>query len=197
MLLENYDDFDGFGNESGSEDFDHDGFYDPDGCSENSSSACEDSYVIPGISSSAASFHSFTIDSFAVFDLDSEEGWCHALVAIDGYMEWCSANYSDSFVCRRVSVALHCFAAMVVNAVSSPFRNTVKLYLFLLACWEWSDFFSKFVDLDDVTGKVFCPFFTSTDVQRANHACNRISAYFITSKDSMRKISTNLSLLEF
>lgn len=149
------EDLDGYGNEYGD-------YFGQD--EDESADSCSDTYVVSSaLSSSPAYFCDFSVESFTAIDLESEDGWTHGLIALEGYMEWCSANCSDASVCKRSSILLQCLAIMVENLVSTPFRIASKLYLLSHVCYEWAEFFDKFVELDS-DGKVFNPFCTRADV---------------------------------
>jgi hypothetical protein len=144
-----------------------------------------------------ACFTSFSVDSLAAFDLDTDDGWINGLITIERFLDWREEdrNYREELHCHRSRVILQCLALMIGNAVSSPFRNASKLFLFCLSCWEWNDFFEKFVDKNSVMIKIFLPLSTSTESQLANHACNKIASTFNVSKDTMRAVCQDLSVL--
>jgi hypothetical protein len=76
---------------------------------------------------------SFSPESIIALDLYSDEGWIQALLAIEEFDNWCDddRNYSESLVCKRSSILIQCVATMLANPVTSQFRNTTKLFLFV------------------------------------------------------------------
>jgi hypothetical protein len=88
---------------------------------------------------------------------------------------------------------------MIGNGVQSAFRNTVKSFLFVLACWTWSEFYRNFVDLEQwktTDGSYLTPAFTKSDVKLATRACNLIAAAFKRTRDDMIRLASNPIVLE-
>jgi hypothetical protein len=178
--------------------FHDDQFHDPEDSEE---APCSDSFLLPLETGQFREvyFGNFSQENFSEFNLATEVGWVHAFLAIEGFDEWKSANHSDFALCARLRLLLQCIAIMLGNSVQSAFRNTVKSFLFVLACWTWAEFSKNFVDLEQwmsPDGSHLTLPFAKADVKKATKACNLIASVFKRTRDDLARLASNPIVLE-
>jgi len=181
---------------SGAEDFDDYANYSGESFSDHL--PCSDTYVIPG-QSDIGYFATFSVEALKAFNLDSEEGWIFAIIAVEGFQEWCCVNYCDASRSNRCSVLLQCMSVMLTaTRATGIFRNASRTYMFLWACEVWDEFYYYFVDLanwtSSFTGKVSALPVTAKDIKKATNSTNKIAASFDCSKDLMRTVASNSAI---
>ena len=152
--------------------------------SAESSESSDGDYFVIHPQKPPVTFQAFSPTIFEEFDLNNDDGFIFALLAIEGFCEWRVSHFDEFLNCHRLAIILQCVVIMLQNPVSSRFRMFTKLFLFVECCSIWADVATHYLHKDALIVPA-----SKKDVRLASNACDKISDYFECSKATMHRFS--------